>query len=195
MKDKDGCWEIGGGNNLGGLCGPQLYWSWLNEVPEGHRDWMVQSWQCMLPARWMNSLINTQTCTSQESATSAYDGLKRHTAFDLMHCNQCKTLQQRQQGFVLSNLLIEWVWCRKNCKNNCSASCYTILKSQYYKTRQLKKKKIVFPTLIFPVLLLHKATKITQEGLKSSANLWCRNCWEVELTSLIFITMQPTYWP
>lgn len=116
MKDKDGCWEIGGGNNLGGLCGPQLYWSWLNEVPEGHRDWMVQSWQCMLPARWMNSLINTQTCTSQESATSAYDGLKRHTAFDLMHCNQCKTLQQRQQGFVFSNLLIEWVWCRNIAK-------------------------------------------------------------------------------
>lgn len=98
MKDKDGCWEIGGGNNLGGLCGPQLYWSWLNEVPEGHRDWMVQSWQCMLPARWMSSLINTQACTSQESATSAYNDLKRHNAFDLMHCNRCKTLQQRHQN-------------------------------------------------------------------------------------------------
>lgn len=83
---------------------------------------------------------------------------------------------------------------QKHCKNNCSASCYTILKSQYCKTRQLEKK-LSLPTLIFPVLLLHKATKITQEGLKNSANLWCRNYWEVELTSLIFITMQPTYWP
>lgn len=32
-----------GGSNLGELCGPQLDRSWLNEVPKGQRDWMVQS--------------------------------------------------------------------------------------------------------------------------------------------------------
>lgn len=59
MKDRDGCWEMEAGSNLGGLCGPQLDWSWLNEVPEGQRDGMVRSLQCMLPARWASSPTHT----------------------------------------------------------------------------------------------------------------------------------------
>lgn len=62
-EDRNRWWEMERGSNLGGLCGPQLDWSRLNEVPQGQKDWMVQSWQCTLPVRWTSTLTDSHTHT------------------------------------------------------------------------------------------------------------------------------------
>lgn len=104
IKDRDGFWEMDGGRNLGGLYGPQLDWSWLNEVPEGQKDWMVQGWQCLLPFRWTTS--PTEKCmwmhVTQECATFMFNNDDQQTykallkkgkqLFRSTHLLQVKTL-------------------------------------------------------------------------------------------------------